>query len=62
MKVCVYSDGYDAAWRRGPYEGWVGYSGPPCPFPVGTVEEAKWALGFDDGVDDHWEAWKMGET
>lgn len=62
MSLDPYGDGYDAAWRRGRYKGYDKWSGPDCPFPDGTVEEAQWTLGFDDGADDHWEAWKNGET
>jgi hypothetical protein len=58
-----YSDGYDAAWRRGRWEHYKAIRKIPAnPHLAGTPEHADWARGFDEGADDHWEAWKAGEA
>lgn len=46
----AYSDGIDAGYRVGPYEG--AKDTPTCPFEDDTVEAKKWWQGFGDGTED----------
>lgn len=62
-EIAPYSDGYDAAWRRGRWEDYKSsWRMPENPHADGTLESVEWARGFDEGADDHWELWKLGEA
>lgn len=51
-----YDEGCKAAWE------WYGTPEPKNPHSEGSQEAAEWQRGFDQGCDDYWEAWKVGEA
>jgi hypothetical protein len=46
----AYSDGVDAGWRKGKYEGAT--DTPKCPHAEGSDEARRWWDGFGDGTED----------